>query len=193
MSYTINENYVRTEEAQAYVEMMVKERLRANKIPPSTKQCASTQRLLDMTDEELAAHRARKFPPDGWLAVPGAKNLDEAVGMRSIKSDDVVTYDRMRRTAKNELGQSEKDGSGVERKEAARQAYSHTPPAPLTEVQVERLTTMDKITALSSMPPEIETSFWSWLRNKFKKKAALDSRKRFSEEFIEEMGIKEKE
>lgn len=161
------------------------------KIPPLPKrgQCESTKRLLAMSDEEHAKHMARPFPPDGWKAAEDVETAMMKTVMR-VGLSNIAHVESLRRSVKNTEGQSVLSSASDERKELARQAFTCTPPAPITEVEEERLTRLEPITMLKVMPSKSK-SFWEKLKAKFHK-SNEEERKRLTDEFLQEWGFKEK-
>lgn len=186
--YTIKEGHKRTSEDIAYTEMMAKEKVTTQKRPVSTIQCASTQRLLTMTDEELEVYHNRTID----LSKAIAQHPSEVE--RKITIDEFNLIEGTRRKAKNQVGMSDKSASSPERKAKAIDAYAFTPPAPMNEVQLERVTKMDSIKELTKLinSAEKEPSLYERIKNWIIKPKEESRGPRLSKEFLDEFNIKEK-
>jgi hypothetical protein len=176
--YKVNEDYKPTDEDLAYRKMMALSRPKFVAPPKSTIQTDSVSKVMSMSDEELKAYQAREFDMSKVYAEPIDWNRIDSddeyrsriVGERTLSIDEITRVEGLRRSAKNQLGESKKSIASDEQKERARQAYVCTPPTPLTEVQIEQLTRMDKIKQLDTMPPEVKKkSFFEWLKSFFHK------------------------
>lgn len=134
----------------AYVQNMAKAQreIRREIKPASTIQCASTQESLDTTNEQYAEKVKLMFDKGSWKA----PHPDEVA--RKITPEEFVIIKGLRQASKNTIGQSEKSSISEERKELGRQAFSHTPPTPLTDEQKEKLVKLDLIKQLDTMPKE---------------------------------------
>jgi hypothetical protein len=163
--------------------------------PKDVIQAASTQRLLDMTDEELALYRERKndldkIYPQGRPDLFGksGRELDEYLreftGTREVSADEVALEEDIRRKRGNLLneGASTLSSASDERKEHARQAFTCTPPASLSEKEIEKLTTLNKITEYRGpVPEELKPSFLERFSRWFKSYAPTTERKSYAE------------
>lgn len=171
------------EENKDYRKSMVKELSKLPKRPVSTVQCASMQAIIERDPSLDSIHSKRMIDPIKAFA---DKNY-----VRPMSVSEITTYESMRDTPKNQLGQSEKSATTPDRRENAIQAYIHTPPVPLTESQIKNLTKLTKIKELEELPKEQKLSIFEKIRSWFKS-PSLEKRTRFTEEFLEEMGVKEK-
>ncbi len=180
--FHLNEEYKPTEEDLAYRKMMATARPKFIAPIPSKTQSDHVNRVMSMTDAELEEYRSR--PIDYDKAQVKDENGNVFVNERQLNIHEFTREENRRRSAKNQLGESKKSIASDEQKESARQAFVCTPPAPLTEVQVEQLTKMDKIKQLDTMPPEIQESWFQKLLNKFKKEEK--TRRRMIDLFSEE-------
>lgn len=139
--------------------------------PPSIVQAASTQKVMNMSDSELAEYKARPMlTVDQYRAIPTNKLKDNPTqdeyyawltGTREdITPEMVIMHEGMRRGAKNSIGQSQKSSASDERKELARQAYVCTPPTEILASQKEHVIDMNSITELKEIPlPQKKTLF----------------------------------
>lgn len=139
-------------------------------------QSASTQRTLSMTDEEIVKYKNRPLPTNEQAQAEAPiqnefgewilKSAEETV--RRAGLENIQHLEAIRRRSKNTIGPSELSSVSEESKERARQAFTCTPPTPLTEEQKEKLTKMDKIKQLDTMPKaEPEKGFLAWLKKWF--------------------------
>lgn len=109
-------------------------------------QSPSIKNMLTQTKEEREKLYAYRDTPEYFEAIKGDH---KAHGDWSM--DDILHAESIRHSSKNSFGQSESNGSSPERKELSRQAFTSTPPAPVTEVQEERVTRIEKITELTKV------------------------------------------
>lgn len=151
--YKVNEDYTPSEEDIAYRQMLSKSRPRFDAIKPTTAQSASTQKILDAHAKGETLVQFKEPLPDYHVR---DENGDIFINERPLSVNEVVGYETLRRGAKNQLGESKKSVASEEQKEAARHAYTYSEPAPLTEVETEKLTKMDAIKELNTMPKTIE-------------------------------------
>ncbi len=136
------------------------------KLPVSSEQSESTKRLLAMSEEELIKHRERPLPKD-WLAVSDATNMDEAVAPRLFTPQEVALVEDIRHKSKNTTGDAISEGQRGASKEAkvnAMAAFTCTPPAPLTDVQTQKLTEVTKIKEYEGPPPKAENKKSKWFQ-----------------------------
>ncbi len=105
----------------------------------------STKRVLSGEAEKMP------WPPLFWKAVPDAKTLDEAVGMRNISIEEFILIDGMRKNSKNTLGQSEISATTPARRESAIQGFIYSPPADVTKDEVLKKAT--GLVAYKTQPP----------------------------------------
>lgn len=154
---------------QAYCQMMVEE---LNKIPyekkTNTEQFESTKRLLALSDEAASKRREEIKDPEFWNKLyetaQVAKTEEEMDALaRKLTPEEVIIYQQMRQSAKNELGQSESSASTPERKEKAVDAFLYTPPAKLTPAQILQVKALQKITMFEGPLPEEKKESW-WKR-----------------------------
>ena len=156
-----SEEYSESKE-KAYVAAIIEE-LKAiprEKLKVTSIQSASTQKLLNMTDEELLSYRNRDFPP------PGAKaeHPETWAGTRKIDPFEFNLIEDTRRKPKNSIGQSMKSSASDERKENARQAFTCTPPTEITEM--DKVTRLELIRVLKNYQAEENKTWWKRLKNK---------------------------
>ena len=102
------------------------------------------------------------------LECPGMK---EMVGERQVSDAQESHVQSVRYRSKNTKGQSEKSGSGEERKEAATHAYLCSGPAILTDEEKQRITQIAPYTEIPPLPIEEKPqtiasriSHWLWKR-----------------------------
>lgn len=180
----------------AYIKMMKEELSKVPKKPASTIQCASTKALLEMTSEQLAKHRDRPLPTN-WLAVPDAKNMDEAVPTRPVTIQEILLQEDIRHKSKNTFGQSEKNGVSDERKRVAVEAFTYSRPTELTPVEQEKLISMNKIKEFKDLPPLPEKSnLFKKLKDLFKAQNDTDKEdydKETTKQFVKALGFNIKE
>lgn len=166
----INEIYKRTAETIAYIEMMVKGRPRyESKIShdqqPSTKSCLDRDPSKDKEWQNRQIDLSKVYThPFDWSRALDQDYLNSFVNARKLEASEVILEEGRRRGSKNTLGQSEKDGSGKERKESASQAFQHSKPVPLNEVEFERVTRIKPIVEVKELE---QPKRKSWLRLEF--------------------------
>jgi hypothetical protein len=176
-----SDEYSQSEES-AYVKAMTEsfKALNIEKKPVSTVQAASTQKLLSMTDEEAANHKKqRMFEWDNninptWNDQNRAEKDAEKVFAESVAKSptrfmDSMRAENLRRDSKNTMGDAVSYGAtgfSENTKEAARQGFSYTPPAPLTKEQTARLTELNIITEYEGPVPE-KPKKKSWFQKVF--------------------------
>jgi hypothetical protein len=103
-------------------------------IDPNAQQ-PSTQAILARPKERDFEHWCRPLVDCQVRDKDG--NVD--IGERKVTAQEVIIEEKRRRAPKNEVGQSTKDGSGQELREAAVNAFMCSPPAELTEEDKKRL------------------------------------------------------
>jgi len=133
---------------------------------------AKNNKLKDMTEAEIAAYQNRPLPTKEMAAAEAdaEKIMAEQIAKYPTRIQDYSHAEHLRRLSKNTQGDAVSmgmSGASKETKEMARQAFSFTPPAPLTEEQKARLTELNLITTY--VGPEYEwkpVSFWEslWMR-----------------------------
>lgn len=149
-----------------YVEHMVEnlKRTAPAKRPVSTIQCASTQAILNRPKEKDAEHWNRPVLKE-WMYNPDPKTPEEfdiAVAKRSVTLEEVVLVEGMRRSVKNTLGQQEEPSLSKELKEKAINAFYHSPPAELNQLEKARVTQMTGYTPLPYMEETKPKKRFKW-------------------------------
>lgn len=119
--------FFRDEEFKSYAEMMAEELKKAprEKRPVSTQQCASTKRLLAMSDEEHAKHLANGSDTLYWQELKEKSKADKYY-QREITPVEEALHKKAQRSQKNVLG----SGTGTSTEEAkhrAKEAWSFSP------------------------------------------------------------------
>lgn len=184
--------FLRTLEEQLYLDSVV-ERLKKIRVtqPASTVQAKSTQATLDRDPADDDKHIARLVGPmsDSWKAIPSAKTLDEAVGARYIDPVEASHFESIRRRPKNSLGQSEKSAVTPSRREAGIQALRYTPPAKVTQKEVE-----SRAVNLVQYKSEPMTEEWvqipwykaliHWIKGNKVKQEITDTKRTWSDEIL---------
>lgn len=149
---------------RSYAEMMATEiRKRHVKIPPTTTQCASTVRALQLQKtrpKEMDLDWASRPIDPSYLANPNAKTLDDLVNKKDFDATQVVIVEGMRKNPKNTLGASTESLATPEKKAKAVDAFVFTPPAALTGLQIMEakntiLTAITKYAPTASDLPEV--------------------------------------
>lgn len=114
--------------------------------------------------------------PDNVLANPNATTKEELVGEREATIEEINHIEAIRRRSKNTLGQSERSGVSSESRARGAHAFCVSPPARLTDEEIQMLTKIEPIE--NSMPatlPEPEQkkrypSIMDWITGAWKKK-----------------------
>jgi hypothetical protein len=175
----MNFQYFRSPEDQAYLEMMVEERKKLPKKPPTTVQAASTQAILDCHSQGIFG---KSF--EGPININAQVKDDKGgifINERPLLVEDIILIEGMRRGAKNELGTSQKSSVTEEKKERAIDAFIYTPPADLTDTEVLKVfTEMNKITPLTEVPTVNQLSWLKKLLNIFGCKGKGEAARRYS-------------
>lgn len=159
------------EEFQAYTKLMGDSLKHIPKKPASTVQSASTQALMERHKNPEKAEEYEKYrnSPEYMDAIKGI------TPERIISPDEFIVIEGLRRTSKNTTGQSEKSATTSERKEKAIDAFTYSEPTELTAQQKEKLTKMNAITELETMPKEEKKSFLDLFRRLFETKEPGDT------------------
>lgn len=142
----------------------------------------STRSILAMSKEEHDKWLERPIPTKAQCQVMDDKgNVD--VGERKVTLEEVSHIEAIRRRPKNSVGQSEKTSAGKERREAAMNAFIHSPPAALSVEDELRMVKMlpyteDPVIARETQKPNSEEdTFWThgrflffknWVKGLFK-------------------------
>jgi hypothetical protein len=120
------------------------------KKPATTIQSASTQKVLDMSEEELKSYRSREIdlskaiiPRDQWKK-------------REISAEEYNVYKSMQEASKNTLGQFEGERVSPQRKELARQAFMFSKPSPITEQDKDKIVKLEKIEPLKEIKDDLK-------------------------------------
>lgn len=146
-----------------------------------TAQQPSTQAIMARPKEDDEKHFLRPLPKEvieqnqRIAAVlennPSRQALSEFVAERKISEEERSHVEAIRHRPKNSKGQSEKSGSGEERKEAATHAYLCSGPAILTDEEKQRITQIAPYTQIPPLPIEEKPqtiasriSHWLWKR-----------------------------
>lgn len=135
------------------------------KIPASTTQAASTLATLSRPKEHDEEHYNRQIP-ENWKAVPEAKTLDEAVGMKPRDAEQISHVEAVRRRSKNFLGDSISMGAksiSELSRDRAISAYTCSPPAELSESDKMKLKALTPYNPLPEKTEERVKSTW-WRR-----------------------------
>lgn len=178
----------RSNESFAYTETLV-EGLKARpkeKKQGTTIQAASTQKVLDMTDSELMEYRNRSLDLDkainkDFITHALAHPLDDPLDARKISVHEFNIYEGMRRGSKNNLGASDKKGFSEEKRQRTIEAFTYSKPAPLTHIELEKVTRIDPITELKKLPPEKRSTFWDKFKSLFEGKPDLRETRSYAE------------
>lgn len=133
-----------SQEFTLYADMLAKDiaSKKTWKRPATTIQAASTQRVLDMTDDELIAYRNRP--------TVDAQVRDEKgrvyVAERSVTAKEVVLESHLRSSRGNTFGDAISSGGGSSvsdgKSELAKSAFTCSPPAKEVESDLQRLINM---------------------------------------------------
>lgn len=118
-----------------FVAQMAKAVDKANPVkrPVSTIQEPSTQRLMDMTEEELAAYKARPLPGiDAWKREDDAELL---WSQHKGNTPENIVAVLGTRVARNDDGKDPIIGPSPERREAAEKAWMETKPSDYSAVE----------------------------------------------------------
>jgi hypothetical protein len=117
----------------------------------STEQAESTKRIMSRPKEEDEAWFNRPLPencsikPEVW-ANASREERDALVNARPVTVEEVDVIQDIRKKGRNNVGKTNETSVTSERKEAAVNAFTYTPPAPLTVSELERLVRMVPIT-----------------------------------------------
>lgn len=133
---------------------------------------ADNNKLRDMTEAEITAYQNRPLPTKEMAAVEAdaEKIAADLIAKYPERISSISLAESERRKSKNTQGDAVSTGAkgaSPERLEMARQAFSYTPPAPLTEEQKLRLTELNLITEYVGPAYEWKPiSFWEslWMR-----------------------------
>lgn len=144
-----------------------------------TAQQPSTLAIMARPKEDDEKHWNRHLPP-GVQFLDKDGNVD--VAAREVTPQEVMIEESRRHSSKNTTGQSEKSGSGEQKKEAAVHAFIYSPPAALSEEEKQRAVQWKRYDPITAHPfeEEIKRSIgsrilhWLWKRgvpvDKFTKK-----------------------
>jgi hypothetical protein len=122
---------------QAYAERMAAEICKLGiKVPKTTTQQPSTQKLLAMTESELSQYRVRGDAED-WKR--------DRYTMRAITPDEFAVEQSRRKATKNTIGQSELSSATDDRKLSATHHFNVSPPAKLTAQEQLKLIQLQPI------------------------------------------------
>ncbi len=133
---------------------------RRDPIVASAVQCASMQATIDRDPSKDEEHFNRKLDLTKAIA-PHPETI-----ARRIDPFDFNMLERMRRKPKNSIGQSEKTAFTTERRERAGDAFLYTQPTKLTSAEMQKLTKLEPIVELESLPVEEKDSFFKGLFKK---------------------------
>lgn len=149
-----------------YVQRMNLElgQVQREKIISSNRQAESTQKILAMTEEELEAYRSRPLPVNEQARTDkNAERINATLFVKNpARTQSMLLAEEERRKSKNTIGESRLSSSSYEAKERARQGFTCTPPASLTEEQKARLTELNLITAYEGPPLSEPMKKKSW-------------------------------
>lgn len=140
----INLDYKKTEESIRYLKRMVTELSKFPRKHGTTTQCESTQKIQSRVPSLDELHSKRSID----LAAAHA----DKYYVRPMTVDEILLIEGMRYGIKNTLGQSEESATTIERREKAIHAFTYSKPAPLNEVEIEKLTQLVPIEELTEMP-----------------------------------------
>lgn len=162
-----------------YTSRVVEElkKVRRDPTPVNTVQAASTQRVLNMSDKELAEYRSRPMVTEAEYRAKPSKPLkenatqDEYYAWLTATRDDVtpdmvIRHEQMRRGSKNTLGESTKSAFSKDLREKAVEAFRFSKPTEILESQKERIVELNPIKELDKLPEQKPESLWVRLFNK---------------------------
>lgn len=151
----------------AYVESVVAQlkALKIQKKPASTVQCASTQATLDRDPAKDEEHWNRPLPAEvveknkqlveayraGDLSM-----LDKLVEARNISPEEFNIVEGLRRSFKNNLGQTSQSSASEYALRKAIDAFLYSPPAELTPEERKRISEMKPYAPLPESIPEVK-------------------------------------
>jgi len=126
-------------------------RFKRHGIDPNAQQ-PSTQAILARPKEKDLEHFFRPLVDCQVRDKDG--NID--VGERPVTREEASHIESIRRRPKNSVGQSEKSGSGEERKEAAVNAFICSPGVTLDQLSAPDREKLDRVIEVYETPPMVE-------------------------------------
>lgn len=141
------------------------------KRPVSTIQSASTQRLLDMSEEELKAYRNRPMPEkDQWKREDDAEKI--FASHEGVKKDpDLISKEVGRRQqGYHQMGDAQSQGEGrvsLEKQEKAKEAWLTTIPAPYTSMEKHFIKEGHVINDPKPQKESLKDRFFKWTAKTF--------------------------
>lgn len=145
-------------------------------------QPASSQRLMKMSDEEHAAFHASDIDPNqayvnkeavDRLLAGDESAYDEVIGRRDMSPDEVINYERHRKTSKNTQHQFEagignlkstgNTSAPPEAKEKAISAFIYSPPAPPERINPKDIVGLAPVKSEVPIAPPQKLPRW-WQR-----------------------------
>jgi hypothetical protein len=125
-------------------------------------QAKSTQTIIELQKDPDYKRDWTAPLPDGWLANPEAKTLDEMVNKRELtEKEREIEQDIRRKGHSNTEGQSMLSGASDERKKSAEHHFLVSPPAPAPQDK-ERISQLTKIVPFT--PPKEVWHTLSWAK-----------------------------
>lgn len=121
-------------------------------------QAPSTKDLLEKHKDPNYKRDWTAPLPDNVLANPEAKTKDELIGKRDLGIDEISHFEAVRRRPKNSLGQSELSSTSKESRERAAHNFLVSPPALLTEDEIQGVTNLTK--PVEAIPATAPASEW---------------------------------
>ena len=163
---------------KTYMDMMVAElsSKKTWKRPKTTIQEPSTQRVLDMTDDELIEYRKREVPISAQVR---DEKGDVYVKERQVTPREVEIEGDIRRKSRNTLGDATSSGEGksasIERKEIAISHFTCSPSATIKQEDKQRITGLEPIKSEHPVDTIIKESLLKRFMNKiFGSKSKID-------------------
>lgn len=100
----------------------------------------------------------REMPP--CIANPDAKDKDELTGKRELGIEEFQVVDRLRKSSKNTLGESQESATTKEGKERAIIGFTYSKPAELTKEEIKKVTKLEEIKSTPLEPEKPKKGFW---------------------------------
>lgn len=170
--YKITELFQRNPEFEAYAQYLKDIRKELPKRSVSKEQCESTKKCLarDPKDDEL--WHAREINLEKAIVPIERYDIEGRPiwkNNRQISSSEFQLFQSNRESAKNYEGCSEKSATTEEKKEKAIYAFRHTPPAPLSDLEIKQLTNAESIKEIKEIKEEWRPlTFWQAVWHKIK-------------------------
>lgn len=152
-------------------------------------QTPAAQRVIKMSETELEEHRNRPMPkPEEMYVNPEAVKkyqetgdpslLDEITNRRAVTPSEFDSYERMRRSDKNDVGMKEKDLPTIPewKKEKALEAFAEAGPAKVSQGTIKYFSQDPYKTQTVWVEVPWYRALWSWAKgNKIKRIEASES------------------